>query len=542
VKTWTTLFLIYLVAGCAADETVDPGPGPPEVLPPVFFVDGTIAAGFRVARIPPPPPSLENFAVAGGAASGDFDADGDIDLFVVSEGSGDNILYRNNGDGTFADVSAQYGISNTPIFESGPIFADFDGDGLLDLLMGGVRPMTEWNDHSSIVVLRNTGAQSFMDVTAGTGLALPPEVDTYSIGLGDVDGDNSLDMFLSHWRVGEGKAVGGPPTFAGHFLWRNSGSGTFTDITSEYGLDSLEVTFTPNFSDIDNDGDLDLLVASDFQESKVLVNMGGSFMEEPNSVLTDGNGMGAAVGDYDNDGDFDWFVTSIWDPNGVAEGNWDVTGNRLYENTGGGQYTDVSLGAGVREGFWGWGACFADFDNDGNLDLFHVNGMHGAGASQYGEFVADPSRLFMSNGDGTFTERSSEFGPVDLGQGRGVVCFDADRDGDIDILVANNGQAPSFFVNEGTSDSNYLGIVLQGAAPNTQGIGARITVTAAGGRRQIREIRAGGNYVSNDPAEAHFGLAEENSVDVFVRWPDGQLTDLQGVAANQLLVISHPSL
>ena len=569
-KFSTMMFLICLVAGCASDEFLEPDQeSGEESAPQMSFVDRTAQAGFFSARIPPPPPSLENFAVAGGVAAGDIDADGDIDLFVVSEGSGDNLLYLNNGDGTFVEVGAQYGVSNTPIFESGPIFVDYDGDGNLDLIMGGIRQMFEWNDYNSVTVLRNTGNQSFIDVTPGTGLTLPPEVDTYSITAGDIDGDGHLDLFLSHWRIGDGAYALGNPTFTGHFLWQNNGDGSFVDVTSAYGLDSLQLTFTANFSDIDGDGDLDLLVASDFGNSKVLLNDGGRFVEELTSVLSDENGMGASMGDYDNDGDLDWFVTSVWDPNGVAEGGWDISGNRLYQNEGGGRggdatgggeggwdgagsrlyqndggggLTDIRGAAGVREGYWGWASCFADFDNDGNLDLFHVNGMQANNSSIFSEFWADPSRLFMSNGDGTFTERSSEFGPTDVGQGRGVVCFDADRDGDIDIFVANNGQSPKFYVNEGTGANNYLEIVLRGAYPNTQGIGARITVTAAGGGMQIREIRAGGNYVSQDPAEAHFGLGQEQSVTVSVRWPDGNLTVLQDVAANQLLVIPHPSL
>ncbi|MFQ5705576.1 MAG: CRTAC1 family protein, partial [Gemmatimonadales bacterium] len=201
---------------------------------------------------------------------------------------------------------------------------------------------------------------------------------------------------------------------------------------------------------------------------------------------------------------------------------------------------DVSIEAGVREGYWGWASCFADFDNDGNLDLFHVNGMQASDNAIFSEYWADPSRLFISNGDGTFTERSSEVGLGDNGQGRGVVCFDADRDGDIDIFVANNRQPPAFYVNEGATGNNYLEIVLLGASPNTQGIGARIVVTA-GGKTQTREIRAGGNYVSQDPAEAHFGLGrEEIASEVLVKWPDGQVTALQAVAANQVVVIRHP--
>ena len=220
---------------------------------------------------------------------------------------------------------------------------------------------------------------------------------------------------------------------------------------------------------------------------------------------------------------------------------WGTTGNRLYQNDGSGTFTDVSESAGVRMGFWGWGSCFADFDNDGWLDLFHVNGWrHGFLAD---EFLTDPSRLFMSNGDGTFTEASLVKGLVDDGQGRGVVCFDADRDGDIDIFVSNNGDGPSFYMNQVIQTSqafNYLGVVLVGPFPNTQGIGALITITPSIGGTQVREIRAGSNFASQNPAEAHFGLGNATSVDLSVRWPDGMVSTETNVPANQLLVLTHP--
>ena len=327
----------------------------------------------------------------------------------------------------------------------------------------------------------------------------------------------------------------GAPIFlhGGGFLWRNDGGGSFTDITTQAGLADLEYTFTGNFSDIDGDADLDLLITGDFGTSKVFVNDGlGVFSESTGSVLTDQAGMGTAVGDYDGDGDMDWFVSSIFAP------EVGLDGNRLYQNNGSGTFTDMGQSAGVHMGFWGWGSCFADFNNDGWLDLFHVNGWQ-LELQPLG--LDDPSVLYLSNGDGTFTESSISAGLVDTGQGRGVVCFDADRDGDIDILVANNGAGPRFYVNQ-LVESNYLGVVLRGPYPNTQGIGALITITPSIGGTQVREIRAGTNFSSQDPAEAHFGLGDATSVDLSVRWPDGMVSNLTDVAARQLLVVRHPSL
>jgi hypothetical protein len=527
----TPLCLACAVAGCT-EELLEPksevtGPAPPQGAP-IAFVDRTSEAGFSWPVGGFGQAKSGASAMRGGVASGDIDGDSDIDLFVVSSAGRENSLYLNMGDGTFADVAAPYGVNEIGVVASGPTFVDLDGDGQLDLVVGGVSHETASIDHKAVVLFRNTGA-GFVNVTEAARLTELPPLDTYSTTFGDVDGDGDLDMFMSHWHN----------TYGGHYLWENDGSGAFRDITMAYGLADLEFTFTANFTDIDLDGDLDLLLASDFGHSKVMSNVGGRFIEEPTSVLTDGNGMGASVGDYDNDGDLDWFVTSIWDPNGVAEGNWDISGNRLYQNDGSGRFTDVSASAGVREGYWGWASCFADFDNDGNLDLFHVNGMYVGDRSEFREFWSDPSRLFMSNGDGTFTERSSELGLNDRGQGRGVACFDADRDGDIDIFVSNNEEAPRFYRNEGSPIHHYLEIVLRGAPPNVQGIGARIAVETGDGDTKIREIRAGGSYVSHSPAEAHFGLGQAESVTVSVAWPDGDVTTLRHVATDQLLTISH---
>ncbi len=551
------LLIAGLTLGCSADlqsggTPTDPSTDPPTETPPPSnppnpgtapFSDRTTESGFGGLRLGPALPSspVYELGIIGGAAAGDVDNDGDIDLFVVTEGTGANTLYMNQGDGTFS-ATLLAPLSYTPLFESGPLFVDYDGDGFLDIIMGGVRSDADRDQLSSVHVYRNLGGLSFVDVSAKAGVTPPLGQDTYSIGAADINGDQTLDLFLSHW--GSGPLT--PLLVGGGFLWSNEGGGVFRDITTQAGLDDLRLTYTfaPNFSDIDGDADLDLLISSDFGTSRVFVNEEGMFRESPGSVLTDEFGMGSAVGDYDGDGDMDWFVSNILDPpDAIAIGGG--TGNRLYQNDGSGTFTDVSESAGVREGFWGWGSCFADFDNDGWLDLFHVNGWRLGNT----EFVADPSRLFMSNGDGTFTEASLANGLFDDGQGRGVVCFDADRDGDIDIFVSNNGDGPSFFMNQVAQTSepfNYLGVVLVGPSPNTQGIGALITMTPSSGGTpsiggtQVREIRAGSNFVSQDPAEAHFGLGDATSVDLSVRWPDGMVSNVSNVAANQLLVLSHP--
>src|SRR5438105_1464094 len=184
--------------------------------------------------------------------------------------------------------------------------------------------------------------------------------------------------------------------------------------------------------------------------------------------------------------------------------------------------TIVTEQAGVRRGWWGWGSTFADLDNDGHLVVFLVNGWN----DPTGPFQADLSRCFVSNGDGTFTERGAELGLADTGEGRGVVAFDYDRDGDLDLFIANNRQAPRPYRNDGCDTGHFLSLRLRGRAPNTEAIGGRVYVTA-GGQTQMRELRAGSNFESQDPADAHFGLGTATNVDeIRIVWPDGTPTVL----------------
>jgi hypothetical protein len=357
-----------------------------------------------------------------------------------------------------------------------------------------------------------------------------------------------LDLFMTHWgtRPAAGESI--------VYLWRNNGDGTFSNDNAAAGIpdqlpeDFFDTTFTPNFADINSDGWPDILAAADFGASGISLNNGdGTFRDATTDVISDENGMGAAVGDYDNDGDLDWFVTSIFDSSPTLGGRWGLSGNRLYRNRGDGTFEDATDEAGVREGGWGWGACFADFDNDGFLDIFHVNGwgrLDVATGAFFLDLAApfhfDRSRLFLSDGDGTFTERSAALGIHDTDQGRGVVCFDYDRDGDVDILVANNGGAPRLFRNDGGNRLGFLQVKLRGRSPNTEAIGARVYVTE-GDRTQLREIRNGSNFESQDPAVAHFGLGTAALVaEVRILWPNGQSSSLTNVTVNQFLIVDEP--
>ncbi len=464
--------------------------------------------------------------MGGGFAAVDIDEDGDVDLYVMGNGTEPNSLYSNNGDGTFDDVASTFGLDLTHR-GSGPTFGDYDGDGDVDLFIGGL-------NNEANRLLRNDGGV-FTDVTAGSGLTISA-LNTLSAAFSDYDLDGDLDLFLAHWG-----SVGELDT---ETLWRNRGDGTFESYSVEAGIAAYilgeevgaepnealtDHTFTPNLSDLDGDGDPELMYASDFGASRMFFNNGDgifSWGEANEAQLTDEFGMGASVGDYDNDGDMDWFVTSIF---GVAK-NQQATGNRLYRNDGSGMFEDVSEEAGVRDGHWGWASCFADFDNDGNLDIFHVNGW------TIGDFTNDPPLLFHSNGDGTFTEKAISLRLTDRDQGRGTACFDADRDGDLDIALISSGfNKLRFYRNNLGNDNHYIGVRLQGPG---HGVGAWIRLETVDGI-QVREVKSGNNYVSQDPLEVHFGVATATSADIEISWPDGNTTSLTDVSVDQVLTVAN---
>jgi hypothetical protein len=282
----------------------------------------------------------------------------------------------------------------------------------------------------------------------------------------------------------------------------------------------------------------------------------GTFGALDNPILRDAQyGMGSALGDIDNDGDLDWFVTSIFGP-----GNEFSTprGNRLYMNEGGALLlTDETERFGVEDGGFAWAACFVDIDNDTDLDIFQTNG-YAETTDVNGEYYDDDkSRLFVMNDAGTYTDRAEALGLDGSDSGRGVVCADFDNDGDVDILELTDASPNSARLWENRSAAatgNFLRIKLNGLPPNTEAAGARIFVTV-GDKRQMREIIIGSNFISQNPTVQIFGLGSVEVVDeILVEWPplmsgDGPVrlgSRLNGpIAASQsgeTLVISHPEL
>jgi len=465
-----------------------------------------------------------------GVAAGDFDNDGWVDLYVTRGSIGANLLYRNLGDGSFVDMAGTAGVAITGEENSGATFADYDGDGWLDLLVAGI------NASEQPHLFRNNRNGSFSETTSAAGIPLISQ--SMGSSFADYDKDGDLDFWITHWAADTQQK----------YLFRNNGNGTFTDNSRSAGIaDDVMNDYTANFADINNDGWPDVLVAADFKTSQVYLNQrNGALLRSTSATISDENGMGAAVGDYDNDGDLDWFVSSIHDsraadlnlPPSLLGITWGQSGNRFYRNRGDGSFDDVTTLTGTRSGGWGWGACFADFNNDGYPDLFHVNGYDSSAlpATTPFPFRTDASRLFINDQRGGFSEQSMTLGINDNQQGRGIVCFDYDRDGDIDLFVANNAQAPLLYENRGLK-AHWLQVRVTGEAGNSEAIGARVYVTA-NGITQMRELSAGSNFMSQNPAIAHFGLGKTTRVDsVRVVWPSGTERLLTGITADQLLLV-----
>ena len=466
--------------------------------------------------------------VGGGIAAADYDNDGDIDFYVVGGEIDPSHLYENQGNGAFIEKADSLGLSIQGWY-SGPAFGDIDSDGDLDLFVSGIN-----NTKPRVFENRlSDSASRFIDITNESGINLTTR-NTVSATFYDYNNDGWLDLATTHWT----NLNPGADT---QTMWRNTGDGRYVAATLSSGLSGsllegdIDFTFTPNFTDFDNDGDGDLLMVADYHESQVLRNNGdGTFSNiTDKKVIIDQAGMGAAVGDYDNDGDMDWFVTSIYN----IDENGNYFGNRMYRNEGDGSFTDATLG--IADGGWGWGACAADFDNDGALDIAQTNGWIVEGKWDYSE---DNVRLFhnVDPANLRFEERAMNVGFINVSQGRGIACFDIDRDGKQDVVVTNNAaDNVVVFRNKTKNNNHYVSIRLKGRPPNHFGVGARLIATTME-RTQVRELGGSNNYASHNPYEVHFGLADATTADIHVIWPDGAESEKLQVPVDRLITIEQP--
>jgi hypothetical protein len=487
----------------------------------VALSNQTVAAGINVKYAPG---TLANPEYIAPCASGDFDNDGDEDLFVPTGGgaNGPDKLYRNEGNGTFVEVGAAFGLTAVHRALSVAV-GDIDDDGFLDLYVpsaGASGGMLIGQNK----LYRNVGGASFTEIAASAGV---PGVagDSYGTCFGDYNLDGRLDLFVTGFNSKKSR------------LYRNNGNSTFTDQTSAAGIASginQMFGFACRFVDTNGDRYPELLCSGDFGTSRYFRNNAGVFVNftAGSGTAKDENGMGGTSGDFDRDGDIDWYVTSIYqDP-----GNF-WTGNKLYRNNGAHSFTEISGAAGVGDGGYGWGAVAVDFDHDRWLDLAATNG-----APWSIEWINERTYLWRNNGNDTFTEISAAAGFNELGQGRGMINFDYDLDGDQDLFLARNNEFAQLWRNDlSGSDIHWLRVKLDTQADSTiapNGYGATVRVTA-GGITQTVQLSGGDNLQSQSELFAHFGLGAETTVaELAVEWTNGRITKLQNVAADQTVTVA----
>lgn len=513
---------------------------PPEPTP---FLERAAAAGLvhpqYVQDDEPRSDCLGTGVHGGGAAVGDIDGDGLLDIFLAVYDAPSR-LYLNRGDGTFEARIA-------PVPEGRPTggaLADIDGDGDLDLAVG---------HHGSgyLTLLVNDGSGTFTDETGVRGLGAPTAEHAicplnWSLSFGDADMDGDLDLVVGSWDRDAGNSVATPS-----LLFRNDGTGHFVEDEDALRWTPFLYTFTPAFGDLDGDGRSDLAMTSDFGTNHWL-RAGGDGPEslEPRTEGVDDveNGMGAVLVDIDQDDDLDWLVTAIFDDRVEDKGLWGRSGNRVYLNDGRGGFTDVSEAWGLRNGGWAWGIAAFDADNNGTLDIGWTNGHWMGRNARYlvEPFLVDPTALHLNEGTSAapvWVDRAVELGIDFDGQGRGLVPFDLEGDGDLDVLEVVWNDVPRLYVNDTVAEGHHwLQVSVRAPAPNTHGIGATIVVEAEDGVFARRDIQANSTYLSQPPAVAHFGFGTRDAplARVTVRWPYGEDVVLEDVAVDQHLVIRIP--
>ena len=484
-------------------------------------------------------------AIQAGVAFFDYNGNGKPDIFMTNA-NGANALYRNNGDGTFTDVTEEAGVADPDAISVGVACADYNNNGNCDLLV---------TTRTGLKLYQNNGDGTFTDVTMRAFLNIEEGHPT-SAAWGDFDGDGNLDLYIAYWfdympeQVNIDTSPTGNEEFyrplaRRHKLFRNNGDGTFRNITSSLRPNDIHgAGLAVGFFDYDDDGRTDLYVVNDFGEHvhpNILYRNEGpdgdgwtfTDVTKKADVGAAIHGMGLAVGDFDEDGRLDMYMTNIGS-------------SILYHNRGDGTFEEMTNRAEVGRGTIrgeksiGWGTAFLDFDNNGLLDLYFVAGTLYPDKMADGRYPPDqPNALFMNRGDGTFRDVSKITLSDHTGCGRGLAVADYDGDGFLDLLVANMDQKPVLLRNSGNG-GHWLQVQLVGTRSNRDGIGARLELEA-GDRKQIREIQSGTSFLGQNSLVAHFGLADSSRVDqLLIKWPSGVSQRLTNLPINQKITVTEP--
>ncbi len=445
-----------------------------------------------------------------GIAFGDYDNDGDDDAYI-SRREGANLLYRNNGDPTgtgctFTNVAAAAGVNfsgNTLT----AVWGDVDNDGHLDLFLAN-------RSGAPNILYRNNGDGTFADISAAAGVNSVNE--TVSANFADVNNDGWIDLYLANINQE-------------NILYRNNGnpSGTgvtFTDVTQAANVFDPKTSMGAVFFDYDNDGDQDLYLTHDSNQPNILYQNDGTGHFTDVSAAANANfagqGMGVDMGDIDNDGFLDLYITNLYD-------------NALLLNNGNGTFTNIAQSAGVNDYGMGWGTSFVDCDNDGRLDIYLANDSY---------FSPYPNVLYRNLGDNTFSNVSAGTPLASMYASYGVAASDINLDGLPDLFVTNTGyDGNQLFLNQNVNTNNWVFIKTSGTVSNRAGIGARVEVEA-GGQLLVDEVCAGSGYASQNSLTLHFGLGQAAVLDrITVKWPSGMVNVYENLPVNKRYTITEGS-
>ncbi len=507
------------------------------------------------------------FATVGAAvAVADFDGDGYDDIFLTDSALGShNHLFRNNGNLTFTDVTQKAGIADGndgASIVTDALWFDYDNDGREDLVL---------TRFGTPILYHNEGNGIFKDVTAASGLNV--FANSVAAIAFDYDDDGKLDLlFANYFRpvnllaLSDSRVLPNSLTRAdnggGISLWRNLGEGHFQDVTISAGLAGVKQwAFDVGHGDLNNDGLQDIYVACDYGTDHLFLNNGDGTFRDATSYATGGDsrsGMNVEIADYDNDGLLDIYVTNITE-------KYARQCNMLWHNQGDGTFRDVSDQSGTCDTGWGWAAKFADFDNDGWQDLFVVNGLHSAGPEEYvptsyhlfkspGLDISnlenwpelgnqswngyEQKRMFRNLGNGNFNEIGSEAGVDNKFDGRGIGLVDFDNDGKMDFVQTNLAGPVLLYHNVTPALGNWVELRLVGVKSNRDAIGTRVRLKATG-LDETREVDGGNGFASQSSRRLHFGLGTNAKIDSLeIRWPSG-LREKVDVPLNRITVIKE---